>query len=126
MGTSRSKVDDLTLKILKLHPELWSVAQITARARQALSFPIRDVHGLLALADKTGTEEIRIDFFTITLRQAERYFPKSFFPIADEDDFITKVLIALLWARQAHGFEAQLTFKTAPQSPTDADDEKDE
>lgn len=109
--------DDLRLyeSALKLHPDLWTTVQIVRRARGAEKsrgntiYPIRRHSDFLCLAEtdrKTGD----FDGFEVSLEQIERYFPKNFFPIEDEDALLGRVHAALLWGRQAHQLEARLVI----------------
>jgi hypothetical protein len=100
-------------KILRLHPELWQVSQLTLKARERLKYPLRDYDDFLSLANQPGRDTWKLDGIQITLAQAKRYFSPTLFPIEDEDDFIGKLLGALLWGRRAHAMEEELSRRKA-------------
>lgn len=115
---------DLYLKVLKLNPELWQVAQLTTKAREKAKYPLKDYDDLLCLADDPKNQLSHIEPANISLDQAKRYFPLIYFPITDEDDFIMKVLIAILWGKKAHALEAELSYKSPPLQESDDDEEE--
>ena len=120
MSTESDSVSKLYEKLLRLHPELWQTAQLALRARGRLTYPLTRHEDFLRLANDPKKGSWNLGAMRITLKQAKRYFPRSLFPVEDEDDFIGKTLIALLWGKAAHGVEAGLAYrppkKTKPRS----------
>jgi hypothetical protein len=65
-------------------------------ARKAkLRYPIKSVAGLSVLFGAGGKRKLEHNGHTVTFAQAKKYFPAKFFPIANETDFMRRVLIVL-------------------------------
>ena len=102
-------IDDVFLKVLRRNSEMWKTALLAKRARSKAKYPLKTYEDLVCLADD-GKESCEIDGEEITLEKAKKYLPKQFFPIENEDEFISKILIAFLWGRKCHDLEAEINF----------------
>ena len=82
--------------VLSLHPDLDMVFFAVLSARKAkLKYPIKTVAGLSVLFGAGGKRKLEHNGHTVTFAQVKKYFPAKFFPIADETDFMRRVLIVL-------------------------------
>ncbi len=116
MKSAPYAVPKLYEKILQLHPELWQVAQLTIRARESATYPMKRYEDFLCMADSPKKRVCTLGTTVITLDNVKRFFPQSLFPIEDEDDFIRKTLIGLLRGKKAHARVAELTFSPSKSS----------
>ena len=104
---------DLCMSALRLNPELWLAVQIVDLARKRQNYPIESADQLAqaVLGRKTGS--CRLDGAVLNHKHANEFFPKVFFPIADEDDLLKKVYAALCWGRSVHHAEHNLAVHRA-------------
>lgn len=85
---------------LRLVPDLWRTLVFAKLAKGRLSYPVESHDGLLLLFDGDGTftfEDKTLDFDTVRM-----FFPKDFFPIRSEHEFITKVYMSFTIGKESH------------------------
>src|SRR5262245_31485220 len=102
---------DLYERALRLSPDLWLAVQVVVQLREGIRYPISSVEELAAASHKEA--RLDLDGVVLTQEHAENYFPKVFFPIEDEDEFLRKLYAAFTWGRQVHHAEAQLSAHKA-------------
>jgi len=111
MKTASSSAEELYLKVLALNEDLLTVARLAMLARERVKYPLTDCDSFRCLAD-AGADSCDLGHLRLTMGQAVRYFPAALFPVANEDELIRKVLIALSWGRKCHRVEAQVCGDT--------------
>jgi hypothetical protein len=94
--------DDISLleKVINLVPDLRVVAYAAQVARQRLSYPINNYDALRPLFDEA--EQFSYGNWRISMKVGRKHFPAAFFPITSEDDFISKVHVALAIGQTSH------------------------
>jgi len=88
-------------KVIALVPDLKIVAHAAKAGRSRLSYPVNsfeDLHPFFE-GDK---ETFVVGNWKTSKSIAEKYFPAVFFPITSEDDFISKVYLALAIGTTSH------------------------
>ena len=101
--------EDLCEKVIQRFPELWMTLEVARIARDKVNYPITCYEDFLCLAEE-GTDYCDLGEQRISFKQLRKYFPDAFFPIDNEDDLISKVLLAFLWGKRAHSLEAELAY----------------
>jgi hypothetical protein len=92
---------DLLVKVIRLVPELEVLAYAVKMARSRLSFPIVDHEGLLPLF-LAENQVVKTDQRQFTFKSTQKFFPRTFFPIVSEDDFLTKAYLAIWNGQLSH------------------------
>lgn len=105
--TSHHEERDIYRKLVSLRPELMATALLVERARERVKYPITSYDELLQLADP-GHSYCDLDGVRIGLKEAKRFFPRSFFPVPDEDALIGRLIAAFVWGNEVHDFEAKM------------------
>lgn len=95
---------NLLAQAVSIFPNLEFACYATKVARKQLKFPVRDHAEIAALLSKNKLPE-RIADRKIGKRALEKFFPKEYFPIEDERDFLGKVLGALAFGDVMHHHE---------------------
>jgi hypothetical protein len=95
---------DLLAQAVSIFPNLEFACYATKVARKRLKFPVRDQSEIVGLLSKNKLPE-RIAGRRIGKREIEKFFPKEYFPIEDERDFLGKVLGALSYGDVMHHHE---------------------
>ena len=91
---------DLLTRVLSHIPNGAEVAYAAKLARTRAKYPIAGHDGLAGLLDDGKAVSFRDR--EVTVDSIQRYVPKEFFPIDDEQDLIAKLLIAFDRAEIEH------------------------
>ena len=103
---------ELLVKVIGIVPELEALAHVAKIAQSHLSYPIVDYEGLLPIFQGEG-QSFETSRRRFTFASAQKFFPRDFFPIVSEDDFLTKVYIAIWNGNLSHSKLSALSVKDA-------------
>jgi len=99
---------DILIDALRLYPDLWAAAQLSILARERKALPARNLESLTRIG---AGGKVVIEGMRLNRAQALEFFPKEFFPVLDDADFLRKAFMALIHGRMKHAQDAARATK---------------
>ncbi|MDX6698626.1 MAG: hypothetical protein QOE65_2023 [Solirubrobacteraceae bacterium] len=84
---------DVLLDVLRMNPSMEAAAYALPIVERAVPYPIEDLGSLLAPFARR--REVKVGERTVNAEQVKEFLPEECFPIADREELISRLVMAL-------------------------------